>query len=835
MNFPHLADTAFPGLSTADPYAASPSVDYRVWQPDTRISVVNVPWDSSYGDVAGFESVEDRDRYLDGLDGPRHTFPSACHVMPDRTVKLPIPAQSLTSYNYVVVDLPAPPVPYGEGGFRRFCFFMGAPRQTAPNTSVVTVDLDVWTTFINDLKFSYLNLERGHWPVSATSVADYLACPIDNNRYLTTADVSYGDLAVASSQTVVNMGSDPWFCLWAATTMTGAWGSKDSGTWTVPGIAGNLYQDGASAVVCWAVPVSEASVFLDNIDAQAPQFKRCILGYAFIDKSLIDVGDPFTAFGVPVRMARRKTSVRTVVQLTADLFDYPPQIKDYAKLYTFPYAAVEVTDGRGASHLVRIEDTTGTISLQTTADLIFPYIGVQGSLLGVGGASVAQVTSATAKTFTQQVQGLYYNYLLQWDVPVYAVAQRAFTTNDYATFYDRAQAATAYTNGYDNAIASAQAAKTSGDASANTAAQNSNASADTAKTNADNSANTAITNTGVTNAATTNNTASNNSYATAATNTNNYYMNNEMEWTRQTSSASYKADQAAIGVSMANARKETQAAQVTGIASAIGNLLSLDAGGVVGGIMGVAQTTMTGENTQAAMAVSQSNSTELYTQAYNQATNVGQAAQNHATAITSNTNAANSASTKITTDAATATTANSAAAAKTNAGNTQATSKANTGRTQSTTLANNQRSYDTATANTGRDLDTAKSAVSNSVAQAALQPANMFGARTGSTLAETSPTMLLASVVTQAQGDLWQAASQFMRYGYALEQPVKFDGWNVMTYFSYWKLSDVWWTCGNAVDAESQRKIRDILESGVTVWRWPDMIGVATPYDNQPA
>lgn len=835
MDFPHLSDNKFPYLSTADPYAGNPAVDYRVWGPDTRLSVVNVPWDNTYDDVAGFETVEDRDAYLDGLEGVRYTFDTAVHVMPDRTVKLPIPAQALVSYNYIVVDLPAPPVPLGSASARRFCFFLGTPRQTAPNTSIVPVELDVWCTYATALDFTYLNLERGHWPVAQTSAADFLACPIERNRYLTTPDVTYGDLVQASSQTVVNLGAEPWFCVWASTTLLAAWGSKQDNTWTVPGPPGNLYQDGTNAVVCWAIAPADASTFLDNIDSEAPQFKRCVLGYAFIDKSLISTGEPFTAFGVAVRMAKRQTTTRTVIKLTADLFGYPAEMRDFAKLYTYPYAAIEVTDGRGTAHLVRVEETSGTISLQTTADLIFPYIGVQGSLLGVGGTAVTQVTSSTASSFNSQVQGLYYNYLMAWEVPVYAVAQRSATTNDYATHYDREQAKTAYTNANANTLASATAAKTSGDASADTAATNATASANTSKANADNAANTAVTNTGVTTAASSNNTASNNSYATSATNTNNYYMNNEMEWTRQTSSASYKADQAAIGLSMANARKETQMSQISGVASAIGDLVSGDFGGAFGGLFGLASTSVSGDNTQAALAMSQSNSTELYTQAYNQATNVGQGAQNHATAITANTNAANTASTKIMNDASTTTTANSAKTAKTNAANTQATSNANTGRTQTTTLENNQRTYDTTVANAARDLATSQAAVTNSMASAALQPANLFGSRSGSTLTETTPTMVLASVVTQTTGDLWQAAAQFMRYGYELEQPVKFDGWNVMTYFSYWKLSDVWWTCGNAVDAQSQRKIRDILESGVTVWRWPETIGVVTPYDNQPA
>lgn len=50
----------------------------------------------------------------------------------------------------------------------------------------------MWTTYINDMQFDYILLERGHAPVAATSVADYLASPRENSEYLLTADVYTG-------------------------------------------------------------------------------------------------------------------------------------------------------------------------------------------------------------------------------------------------------------------------------------------------------------------------------------------------------------------------------------------------------------------------------------------------------------------------------------------------------------------------------------------------------------------------------------------------------------------------------------------------------------------
>ena len=48
MDFSHLADTKFPNIETASPYALKNTFDYTRWVPDTKIHLVNVLWNNDY-------------------------------------------------------------------------------------------------------------------------------------------------------------------------------------------------------------------------------------------------------------------------------------------------------------------------------------------------------------------------------------------------------------------------------------------------------------------------------------------------------------------------------------------------------------------------------------------------------------------------------------------------------------------------------------------------------------------------------------------------------------------------------------------------------------------
>ena len=85
---------------------------------------------------------------------------------------------------------------------------------------------------------------------------------------------------------------------------------------------------------------------------------------------------------------------------------------------------------------------------------------------------------------------------------------------------------------------------------------------------------------------------------------------------------------------------------------------------------------------------------------------------------------------------------------------------------------------------------------------------------------------------TQSDSAIAQTASQFARYGYALNQVWKVTSLNLMRNFTYWKASDVWVDVRDVAGSAVGDAIGDILRRGVTVWRDPDKIGKVSVYDN---
>ena len=135
-------------------------------------------------------------------------------------------------------------------------------------------------------------------------------------------------------------------------------------------------------------------------------------------------------------------------------------------------------------------------------------------------------------------------------------------------------------------------------------------------------------------------------------------------------------------------------------------------------------------------------------------------------------------------------------------------------------------------ANATREATRAQSAITNDIAQAALNAPYQFGSFANGQSAATKPIAMFAHIVTQSKSAIASAGDEFLRYGYMLDRQWDFDGdWNVGKYFTYWKLKDFWVTNLNVPDMYMD-KLRFFLFGGVTVWRDPAYIGKVSVYDN---
>lgn len=781
----------FPNLDNVNVYKYDNTLDYSRFKPTARLKMCNVPWCGDYDNVVKFDDDAARDAWFDALDGETVNLDTMFNVKPDGASKVPVPVTSAQGYNYLVVDLPrmtsdARPLAYAAGERkRRYYYFIQDAQQLSPNSTRLILTLDVWTTYINEMRFDYVLLERGHAPVAASSVADYLANPRDNSAYLLSDDVNTGgEPYVETARAYKNYSAETQrACIATYADLQG-----DLGTAAAPKVPAISEPDvsGVLAPRVYSVAVGDLQQFLRKIESNAPWMKSTVLGVFFAPSDLLTQSAPFTLWDISITVLDAVQKIETLMQPGVADFGYPAQAAGFAKLYTYPYAAIRIGDERGQTSTVRIEDLGANgIRLASAVNLVMPYISIDARLLGIAGATDS-LAFQTIEGRTYSYGGAWGEYLKSWNLPVMQVSQSAASRAAYTTVYSRAHAKLAA----DNALASSLA---------------SNA---TAYTNVGNSAKNVTDNNTVNTGANTAVTANANDWALTGAASSNQKLKSDCDADNETSTEMTGVQNEVISITTANNN-----------ASAIANTLgSVVTGGITGGgadaksaaIGGVADLAVSIPTANAAAAISQtSNSLAAVLAQTNAIKKTNNAAKFTAETWRIQNNASNIATT-LRNEASTKVANNNAGVMRTNAGNTKATGDANANRAYATAI----------------------DAISAGLNQAGVAAPAQFGANANGQSSATAPRSLFAQVVTQRECDIMNAASAFARYGYALMREFSMERMQVMRHFTYWKCSEVWCSGnGNALES-AQGAIKDILIRGVTVWSKPEEIGRVSIYDN---
>lgn len=823
--FPHLKDTQFPDVGNVDVYKYQNNFNYsRYDSTQMHIQICSVPWDmgeahignrtiSGIGNVVWFETEAKRDEWFDDIPDTQcirfDTKYKELHR--DNQIIVPVPFDVACLFNYLVVsyepfasrgDL----IQYETGnGLDKWFWFIREVEFVAPNATRLHLMNDAFQTFMYRIHIAGMILERGHAPLFATDAETYLSNPLNNNAGLLAEDVNFGSEPSKVTATQTHVFNDETRAVIACTgNPTGAWGTKADDTWKTPA---NAYYstDGVPSIRMFSMSVASLNTFLANIESDFPQFKQTVKGVFFAPSELLTLGAEFTFAGIDCNWVSTAKHSFDFLALSKSQFGYAAEYADLAKLYTYPYAHIEVTDENGNTDMIRIEDTDGSLQIAACLSLAYPAISIQAHILGYGSGSKEAISFSNISSRSLTIGGKWYETLHTWDVPVFGIVQSSAKHYDYDTHFDREQAETAYTNEYTSSTASAATART-----------NAKASATTDETNAGNSADTLTDNAALQTAANTASTAAGAAESVTAT-LQNAVLNNRLTANANAYTAASANNQIQLTEATAAASQASN-----GVGTALSAGMSLASGNMAGAAMAVAN----GLTSAATLAV-QTEAGVNYTSAQAAAS----AANNSANANETNAAQANLNQGAITAgnsrrDAANTLTTGSAA-------NSAGTMKANAANSRATAHDNADRTYNTDTANAGRTRSTAQSAVANGIKQAALGRPYEFGEFKDTGQATTKPLALFANVVTQTKSAIAQAGDEFLRYGYYYNKQWQFDGnWNIGKYFTYWKLADFWVRGLNIPDMYVD-KLRFFLYGGVTVWRKPEDIGNVTIYENE--
>lgn len=474
-NFPHIKDTGFPDVSNVDVYQYQNDFDYKRYDySQMDIIVCAVPWDmgeahvgnrtiDGIGNVVYFADKNERDNWFDAIPENQcfRWSTKMRELHRTNTIDIPLPFDVASRYNYLVVRYrlfanDESPVEYEDDtGLRQWFWFIREVEFLAPNTTRLHLLNDAWQTFIYDLDISGMILERGHAPAWQTKTDEYIANPIGNCADLlhddVTADNAYAN--VRKTDTLIFNDKDTYaIIVTTANTVSGNWGSKANEDWQTPARRHDTPQ-GYPSYTAFAIAPANLSAFLNAIDASIPQFTQTIKAVFFASTTLIDLVTPSIEFcGYQIyRIASTYTS-HTVTTLTKQMFGYPARFANLAKLYTYPYAYMAVCDETGNETVIRIEQTNGRLTFDIAVNLVYPFITIDAHTSSVGKASRQTLSFTAVTNRNMPIQGNWNELLMKWNVPTFGVVQDARANNDFATYFDRKQAAIAYNNAYSNVV-----------------------------------------------------------------------------------------------------------------------------------------------------------------------------------------------------------------------------------------------------------------------------------------------------------------------------------------------------------------------------------------------
>ena len=444
MDFPHLSDSEYPDIANIDVYRHKVVFDYSRWIAGTRYKLCNVNFCADYDDVVKFDTDELRDGYFDSIAGFEDVLVSEMR-MQDDSIRVPLPFDVCKLYNYIVAEYPVA-TPDGQmvdyeisNGKRKFFFFIMDTKYLSPNCTELVLQLDMWTTYINDVDINYMMLERGHAPMHETPIDKYLENPIGSNAFLCAPDVDYGTGSRNVSQHseyILNQGE-----MCAIFACTGAWGAEWGSGSTIVTPCDPEYDDGFSASQYQLVAVMDDKYryFVGYMSDTFPHWIQTIKGIFILPRILFDFTETQGVTGCKVYRPTAKDNV-SLGQFKISNIDLglPADYRSISKLYTFPYSWLEITDGLTVK-TVRIEDCKGRIDIDVLMNAVFPYMNAYALLRGIGGNS-SNVSFKQIGERDFRYGGLWYDYRIPLDIPCYAMLQSGADRVDYAGKYERIQA-----------------------------------------------------------------------------------------------------------------------------------------------------------------------------------------------------------------------------------------------------------------------------------------------------------------------------------------------------------------------------------------------------------
>jgi hypothetical protein len=170
----------YPAYNEPPDYRAGLDFDYNVWPKNTEVTLTNVPWDAGYKSVWR-TSTALLNNYIDSKGTANVKLTDLSWVKPGYPIKLPMSVNFAQRFNYVRVKNPIQP---SSGDYadlvKYYYYFITSTDWNSPGATTITVQLDVFATFQNEVTWGNCYVMQGH-----AGIANELQMQNNGRDYLT--------------------------------------------------------------------------------------------------------------------------------------------------------------------------------------------------------------------------------------------------------------------------------------------------------------------------------------------------------------------------------------------------------------------------------------------------------------------------------------------------------------------------------------------------------------------------------------------------------------------------------------------------------------------------
>ena len=367
-------------------------ISSQIWPNNSSLRLVKVNWDSSYTDVVNWESQADKDNYFNSLSADETIQPGNpyTHLRPFQPIDIALEFNKVNNYNYLIVDNPeqADDIP------RKYYYFITSAQFLAPLTTRVTLQLDVWTTYIDSTEFGYSFVQRSHLGIaneastlSPESLRRYQSLPegIDIGDVLAPISNHAKNLFMIEGQNVndiygtVNKG--PMVVIQSTVALGGTYGDLNNPTQQT---AHPTFADGMpQGAEFWAMTQPTFFLLMNFLSAY-PWITRNIISIYLYPIGLMNWGSPVAMsvgasdirgqayFYQPENSTHIGVDVFNPIQELLD--NLPDHYRKVKKLLTYPYSVIELSGANGNSAFYKPQLLNGNLAnIEAFSNCVNPY------------------------------------------------------------------------------------------------------------------------------------------------------------------------------------------------------------------------------------------------------------------------------------------------------------------------------------------------------------------------------------------------------------------------------------------------------------------------------